>query len=90
MWLSFTVSVLKWFFIMEKSKKIDQLNIHQETIISFVEKYRSIIEDKKTNLVFNKQKNECWEKLAGVFHSNDWPQNWPTTKKQNNLNLKTR
>ncbi|CAH1989321.1 unnamed protein product [Acanthoscelides obtectus] len=37
---------------------------------------------KKTNLVFNKQKNECYEKLA-------WPQNWPTTKRQNNQNLKT-
>ncbi|CAH1987947.1 unnamed protein product [Acanthoscelides obtectus] len=40
--------------------------------------------------ILNKQKHECWEKLSGVFHSNNWPQNWPTTKKQNNLNLKTR
>ncbi|CAH2002219.1 unnamed protein product [Acanthoscelides obtectus] len=67
----------------------DQLNMHQETVISLVEKYRSIIENRKTNLVFNRQKNECWEKLAWVFHSNNC-QNWPTTKKQNNLNLKTR
>ncbi|CAH1962445.1 unnamed protein product [Acanthoscelides obtectus] len=68
----------------------DQLNIHQDTITSSSKKYRSIIEYKKNNLVFNKQKNECWEKLAWVFHSSNWPQNWSTTKKQNNLNLKTR
>lgn len=38
-------------------------------MISLVEKYICIIENKKTNAVYNKQKTECWEQLATEFNS---------------------
>lgn len=42
----------------------------KELLISLVQKYIKIIENKKTNAVFNKQKSECWEKLAWEYNAN--------------------
>lgn len=41
----------------------------KELLISLVEKYIHIIENKKTNSIFNKQKAECWERLAKEFNA---------------------
>lgn len=39
----------------------------RELLLNLIEKYINIIENKKTNSVFNKQKIECWEKIAKEF-----------------------
>ncbi|KAJ8929393.1 hypothetical protein NQ314_017925 [Rhamnusium bicolor] len=41
----------------------------KEILLSLVETYMNVIENKKTNAVYNKQKAECWEKLAWEYNS---------------------
>lgn len=41
----------------------------KEVLVTLVQKYFDIIENKKTNAVFNKKKLECWEKLACEYNS---------------------
>lgn len=56
---------------MEKGKRSANVTEREkEFLISLVQKNLHIIENKKTNAVYNKQKNECWEKLAWDFNAN--------------------
>lgn len=41
----------------------------QQRLLDIVEEYVTIIEDKRTNAVTVKQKNETWEKIARQFNS---------------------
>lgn len=41
----------------------------KEILISLVERYLSILENKKTNAVFNKEKTKCWEQLAIEYNA---------------------
>ncbi|CAH1099108.1 unnamed protein product [Psylliodes chrysocephalus] len=41
----------------------------KDILLSLVQKYFKCLENKKNNAVFNKQKQECWEKLAWEFNS---------------------
>ncbi|CAG9769028.1 unnamed protein product [Ceutorhynchus assimilis] len=54
---------------MEKKRSANYTQREKESLISLVEKYLNVIENKKTNSVFNKQKNDCWEKLAWEYNS---------------------
>lgn len=54
---------------MEKKRAANYTQREKEILVSLIEKYFKIVENKKTNAVFNKQKAECWEKLAKEFNS---------------------
>lgn len=57
---------------MEKSQRKRSSNYtirERELLLSLVEKYITIIENKKTNAVFNKQKILCWENVAKDFNA---------------------
>lgn len=54
---------------MDKKRSANFTQREREILVSLVEKYFKIIENKKTNAVYNNQKAECWEKLAWEFNS---------------------
>ncbi|XP_072380988.1 uncharacterized protein [Diabrotica undecimpunctata] len=51
----------------ERSK--NYLEEEKENLISIIEKYKHVIENKKTDSVWSKQKNAAWEKIATEYNS---------------------
>lgn len=41
----------------------------RKLLISLVKKYKQIVENKKTDMVTNLQKKECWEKISCEFNA---------------------
>lgn len=56
---------------MEKERKraSNYTTREKEILISFVQNYITILENKKTNAVFNKEKLKCWEHLAREYNA---------------------
>ncbi|CAG9840797.1 unnamed protein product [Diabrotica balteata] len=56
---------------MEKKRERSKnyLEEEKENLISIIEKYKHIIENKKTDSVWSKQKNATWEKIATEYNS---------------------
>jgi len=55
---------------MDKRKRnVNFSAAEEELLVELVKKYQNIVENKKTDLVMWKEKEECWRKISEEFKS---------------------
>lgn len=55
---------------MDKRKRNINFSVEEEELlVELVKKYKSVIENKKTDAVMWKEKEECWFKIVEEFNS---------------------
>ena len=55
---------------MDKRKRnVNFSAAEEELLVELVKKYQNIVENKKTDMVMWKEKEECWRKISEEFNS---------------------
>lgn len=52
----------------KRKRNINFTSSEEELLVELVDKYKHIIENKKTDMIMWKEKKACWEKLTKEFN----------------------